>query len=762
MANPVTSLRVLVTSGIFPPDIGGPATHAAALVEELPKRGHSVTVISLRDGWMRSEAGGILRYPRKAPWPLRTAAIAGRIWRTRSRYDVVYATGLHLPAVLGAHLARRPIVAKVVGDLAWERARRLCLTEADFEDFQSTLLGGRVAMMRRVRNWALRHADHVTVPSEYLRRIVDGWLAGTRPPIVIPNRVRAPHRSNGSRNAPHTTLRTVFVGRLVSHKRIDILIRAVGRTTGTTLEIIGDGPEATELRQLARDMACDDRVRFSGSLPHACVLSAVADADALLLASEYEGLPHVAVEALACGTPVVSPDVGGVREVLRPEANGLLVEPPDAASYAALLGRLRDSLDLRKRLRAGAAEDAPSLRFERSLDELERLLKTAVATRPRVVLFGRARIAPTMRSTFIEKLRVFDEVLDTIVVGTGGGRASRVGNTRVVPVPASTIRPLGMPAFYAVGSALAVGIASTRRASAIVCQSPFEASACLLARQLVPSNFRPLIVVEAHGDWTASSRLYGTPVRRLMAPLADRVADLALRRADRVRVVGTALERAVRAAGYQGEVDRFPTFSDFNAFLREPPAPLPARPRALFVGGLVKPKGVDLLLHAWATVSRALPDARLELIGDGPLRDELASQSEQLGLSRFVTFVGALPPDRLPSEIDRCSCLVLPSRSEGSPRVIMEALARGRPVIGTAVGGIPEMIVDGETGVLIRPEDVQALEAAMLDLLNDGERLRRAGSAGRRWVELRNPISEYEAGVARLAEWLAGGPLGHR
>ena len=108
---------VLITS-IFPPDIGGPATHVIDLRDSLLGQGFDVIVMTLADCHRVQEVNGVVRIPRTWPWPRRVAAVAFWLIRCRDRIDVVYATGMQPEAVLGAKIARRPVVVKVVGDPA--------------------------------------------------------------------------------------------------------------------------------------------------------------------------------------------------------------------------------------------------------------------------------------------------------------------------------------------------------------------------------------------------------------------------------------------------------------------------------------------------------------------------------------------------------------------------------------------------------------------------------------------------------------------
>jgi glycosyltransferase involved in cell wall biosynthesis len=387
------ALRIAVLTAIFPPDIGGPASHVADLAEDLRDRGHSVEVITLGSATRTLRRPGIVRYPRRWPWPLRMAAVASWLIRRRRSYDLIYATGLHVDAAIGAVFARRPLVAKVVGDQVWERARRLSLTSATFDQFEREgSRSVRVRMMRAARNWSLRRARAVTVPSRYLCGVVERWLGGNPQPTVIYNRVkskdvRTDRRDHGA------DLQVVFVGRLVEHKRIDVVLEGLSLTDRSRLEVVGHGPDLERLRRRAKELSLGDRVRFMGALDHDRVLERLAAADLLVLASEYEGLPHVAVEALACGTPIASVDIGGVREVVEHGTNGLIVEARTPAAFAAAFRRLQDDDTLRRRLTSSSRTTAAKWRFDRTTEELESLFRTVVSSRPGMSPWGRLRSA---------------------------------------------------------------------------------------------------------------------------------------------------------------------------------------------------------------------------------------------------------------------------------------------------------------------------------------------------------------------------------
>ena len=749
-------MRVCVVSGIYPPDIGGPATHAADLVEELEARGHRVTVLTLSDD-AHATSGPVVRFPRAWPWPARMLAVVAWLVGHRRRIDAVYATGLGPAAVVGAMLARRPVVLKIVGDPAWERGRRRGLTGSGFDEFQSRAAGARepllVRSMKAMRGFTVRNADVVVTPSDYLARVVRDWAPGQVEPIVVPNGVRALDVSG----AP-TRAGVLYVGRLVGHKRVDRLVQAVAAIPGLGLDVIGDGPERATLEALAEQAGAGDRVRFLGALDHGAVLERMRSATALVSASEYEGLPHVVIEAMAVGTPVVTTAAGGSTEVVVDDVNGLVVGDDDA-SLAGALRRVSDP-DVHARLAAGAAATGAAWRFERTADDVERILRRLVEPRPVVVAFGRTAVPDPPGDDLRRKLALHHERFDQVSINVGPWGRRVVEGATLVGVPRTRPPIIGAVAFYALGSALAVALTAgsrRRRRRAVVCQSPFEAVGVLALSRLLPASSRPRVQVELHGDWRTGPRLYGGRLRSLVAGPSDRLSAWAVRRADRVRAVSHVLVDLAAETGYTGPIDRFITFSDYREFLEAPLAPLPERPVAVFVGVHERYKAVDVLVDAWGDVVAALPDAELHMVGRGSMTDQLKELVDAKGLGSSVRFVDPMPRADLARYLDGATCLVLPSRSEGLARIVFEAMARARPVVASRVGGITECIQDGVNGELVPCEDVLALADALIRVLGDRERATSMGERARQVALARDPLAEYRGGIDRLADWVAAG-----
>ena len=365
-------MKVLVVSGLWPPDVGGPASHAPEVAAFLAARGHEVEVVVTAGSAPAREAYPVHWISRELPPGIRHADAVRVIVEHAHQADVVYTTGMFGRSSLGALVARTPYVVKLTADPAYERARRWGLWDGSLEEFQhaATLT---TLPLRLARDADVRRAAHVVTPSSYLRELAVGWGVPVNGVTVLPNpaplldgiRPRAAVRRELGFEAP--TL--VFAGRLTAQKQLDVGIEAA-RRAGVALAIAGDGPDRSELERLGH-------ARFLGARSRREVLELFRAGDASLLSSAWENFPHTVVEALAVGTPVIATRTGGVVEAVRDGENGLLVEPGDVEALAAAIRRFFDEPGLAERLRAAAAPSVESYSAEHVYGRLEQILISA-------------------------------------------------------------------------------------------------------------------------------------------------------------------------------------------------------------------------------------------------------------------------------------------------------------------------------------------------------------------------------------------------
>ena len=377
-------MRVLVVSGIWPPDVGGPASHAPDVAGYLRSRGHDVEVVTTAAAAPATEEYPVHWISRSLPKGVIHARTAAEIARRARWADVVYTTGMFGRSASGATLARRPYVVKLTADPAFERARRRGMVGGDVDEFQRSGGDAAIRALRVARDAELRHAAHVFTPSAYLRELAVSWGVPAERVSVLPNpaprlpelRPRDELRAELGLSGP--TL--AFAGRLTTQKSLGVALEAVAANDGVVLLIAGEGDERAPLERRVEELGLGDRVRFLGAQPRDRVLELFRAADASILSSSWENFPHTVVEALAVGTPVLATATGGVAEVVRDGENGLLVPSGDAAALADAVRRFFGDEALRERLRAAAAssvaEYAPEVVFARLEETLARAART--------------------------------------------------------------------------------------------------------------------------------------------------------------------------------------------------------------------------------------------------------------------------------------------------------------------------------------------------------------------------------------------------
>jgi glycosyltransferase involved in cell wall biosynthesis len=360
--------------------------------------------------------------------------------------------------------------------------------------------------------------------------------------------------------------------------------------------------------------------------------------------------------------------------------------------------------------------------------------------KPRLLMVARTRYRLPLSESTERKFAALRERFDLRVLATSAdGVARDDGVFHLV----GRLPLLDGPLFYLLLPSRARKLMREHRPDAVLTQSPYEAA---LIRHVTHGT---RLVVELHGDWRTAPRLYGSPFRRFLAPLTDRVGAYGVRRADAVRTISTFTTGLVRGVGREPDAE-FAAFTDLDAFTGER-VPVPASPRLLFVGVLERYKNVEVLAEAWRLVAARRPDARLHLVGQGT-QDAVAESLAREG----VEWQRRIDAPEVAAAMDRARALLLPSASEGLPRIVIESFMRGRAVIGSRAGGTPDIVEDGVNGLLVPAGDAAALAAAIDRILDDDDLASRLGAAAAesaaRWIAT---PAEY---AERMAELVPGAP----
>jgi glycosyltransferase involved in cell wall biosynthesis len=379
-----------------------------------------------------------------------------------------------------------------------------------------------------------------------------------------------------------------------------------------------------------------------------------------------------------------------------------------------------------------------------------------VSERPRVLIVGRSRYRLPLPPWLARKWDAVEQELDYRVLGAAHEGSPRRAERFRLAAPARPRRLDGL-LFYARLPLRVRAQLRDFRPDVVIASDPFVGAAVLVGRRLARGE-TPLIV-EVHGDWHTFTRGYGSPARRFLSPLTDRLAILALRRADATRALSGFTSGLIEEARGKPADAAFATYSDLSAFTERPVAPLPGRPTAIFVGMLEAYKNIDGMAAAWRRVAADAPDALLILVGSGTRRHVVEELVRDLPAQ--VEYHAELAPAEVAAAIDRSTLLVLPSWPEGLGRVVIEAFARGRGVVATGAGGVLDLVTDGVEGLLIPPADTDALVDSLQRVFADPALAARLGEAAlARYPDWDQSAEDFARELRALVDRTLAGDLG--
>lgn len=389
-------MNILITSPIFPPDLGGPSTYVPSLATWLAARGHAVTVVAFCSD------------PAPSGWPFRVVAVPRawmplRYWndfvqtfRAAKGADVVYINEhLALHVAFAARLRGKPSVIRTYVDGTWEITHRLGWHDDTIDDYQLKAYDWRIRLLRRLQRTWWGWVRRLIVPSRFIQRLVEDHGVPSQKIELIHNAYHGPLEYAPTREECRARLglppdRVVLLSicRLMIWKGVDGLIRALARFPDSHhLYVAGDGDELENWTGLARRLGIADRVHFLGNVPHAEVMAWIRAADLFLLNSNYEGLSHTLLEVMWLGLPAAVSAAGGNVELIEDRVNGRSFVPQDVDAITDAIREMttdraaarRYADRSRAKVQAGFAREAIFEQTERLLAEVAGLPVPAAA-----------------------------------------------------------------------------------------------------------------------------------------------------------------------------------------------------------------------------------------------------------------------------------------------------------------------------------------------------------------------------------------------
>jgi len=350
--------KIVIASGIYPPDIGGPATYSQLIAREFVKQGIDVSVICYSDPSTtlgasdKDENFKIVRILRKNKLS-RYLLYFWNLLKLTKNCDVIYAQGplaAGLPAMWVSKILKKKFVIKIVGDYAWEQGVNQFGVKELIEEFQNKKYGAEVEHIRNIQKKVVSSADKVIVPSEFLKKIVKGWGINEEKIQVIYN---------------------AFVGvENVEPKKIsgDIIISAGRPEPWKGFETLNE--IMSDLLQKNQNF----KLIIATKMPHCELMEHFKASTVFVLNTGYEGLSHLILEAMACGLPVVTTNVCGNPEIIKNGENGLLVEYNNKEQLKSAILKICEDKELREKIIQNGYKILEKFKLERMINETIKIL----------------------------------------------------------------------------------------------------------------------------------------------------------------------------------------------------------------------------------------------------------------------------------------------------------------------------------------------------------------------------------------------------
>ncbi|MDB3866831.1 glycosyltransferase family 4 protein [Acidimicrobiia bacterium] len=324
-------MNILITAGIFPPDIGGPASFVPKISNFLIENGHNVKIICLAEVESNHTEDNldVIRIKRSKNLPIRWIKTIYQIVKNGRRSDLIFVNGLGVESTIANLILKKQLIRKIVGDPVWERAYNKKRTTESFDDFQNNKHSFLIEVQKLLRNWSVNSAEIVITPSDHLKSFVSG-IGFSNKILKINNGVDITDIKKANESTVDINL--IIISRLVVQKNINIVIEAMKLLDNKNLKlnIIGEGGEFSKLESAIHDLNLQNRVQLLGKIDNNKISQFLLTADIFIQASDYEGLPHSVLEAINYEVPILSTEAGGCKELLNDGERGFIIPmPPD-------------------------------------------------------------------------------------------------------------------------------------------------------------------------------------------------------------------------------------------------------------------------------------------------------------------------------------------------------------------------------------------------------------------------------------------------
>lgn len=380
-------MKIIFATGIFPPDIGGPATYVEKLANELVQRRLEVSVITFSDNKIEEKYDfPVISISRKYPKVIRYFIYFLKLLKLAKNKDVIYSqnqTSTGFPSVLVSKILKKRLILKVVGDAAWESYANRVGEFDNVEIFQGKKYDFFTELIRGTRSFVAKNADKIITPSYYLKNIISDWGVSKEKIEVIYNALGFSVDLDVSKEQAQNRIEIkgniiLSIGRLCSWKGfetlIDIIPDLLKENPDFKLIIVGEGEERKSLEEKIKKLGLESNVELTGRIIHKNIPLYFKASEMFILNSEYEGLPHVVLEAMQAGVPIIVSNRGGNPEVIENNFNGFLVEYNNKEQIRRAIMNLHNDKELQKTFIRNSKERLKKFSWENLINKTIKIL----------------------------------------------------------------------------------------------------------------------------------------------------------------------------------------------------------------------------------------------------------------------------------------------------------------------------------------------------------------------------------------------------
>lgn len=361
--------HILISTGLYPPEIGGPATYTKLLEDELPKRGFKVSVLPFST-------------VRHLPKIVRHIAYFFKVLRSGKDVDLIYAqdpVSVGLPSIIASKILGKNFFIRIAGDYAWEQFQQSTDDERNvsIEEFQYQKFDFVTELKKKIERWVAKKSDKIIVPSKYFKKIIEKWGVDSEKINVIYNGIYL--STEGLERGENKKEKIMIsVGRLVPWKGFKELIEMMPYILESVpevkLHIIGNGPQRAELEKVIRDLNLSKKVLLLGKISRRELLMRKRLSDIFIFNTHWESFSFDTVESMSLGLPVITTNIGPLPELIENDKDGVLVEPDNKEQIKNAIVKVLQNDNFRLSIIKNARKKSKKFSIQNTVNELEKLL----------------------------------------------------------------------------------------------------------------------------------------------------------------------------------------------------------------------------------------------------------------------------------------------------------------------------------------------------------------------------------------------------